>query len=260
MNHRLSRRTLTAAAAGFSVGLVHRRLSGALAQEATPDQAIQPLGFVAMRLRTLYAPEFRAEVNQAVVDRLMPDVEQLDGFGGYLLGDVIDQPDQTVAIVVFEREEQFEGFGTVVNRFVGELDDKVDAAATRAWNGDLLMTGSPPRMGLGTPSADPMAGAGYMAIRVHTSFPGTDPREFVPLATAEFVPIVESIPGFKGYLWYPTEGGFVAITIYDSEASATESNDAALAWAAEHLTAYTDGNPLILNTDVVYADLPILER
>lgn len=53
-------------------------------------------------------------------------------------------------------------------------------------------------------------------------------------------------------------GGFVAITIYDSEEPVTVSSEAAVAWAAEHLAAYTDGNPTIINASVVYSNLPIL--
>lgn len=31
-------------------------------------------------------------------------------------------------------------------------------------------------------------------------------------------------------------------------------------WPAEHLTAFTDGNPLIINTDVVFAPTPVLAQ
>lgn len=100
--------------------------------------------------------------------------------------------------------------------------------------------------------------SGYVAVRVHTSLPGTDPREFVPLAASGFLPIVAGLDGFRGYLWFPTDSGFAAVSLYDSEASAEASNEAAREWAAEYLADYTDGNPEVINANVVYANLPIL--
>jgi hypothetical protein len=262
MDRRLTRRALTASAAGFSVGVLARGIGRTAAQEATPAPEIVPLGTVSTRLRVLRDPVYRAEVNADVVERLLPEVEQLEGFGGYVLGDVIDRADQSVAIVVFDEEEQLGAFGEIATDFVQDHEEKVDAEATQEWRGDLLITAAP-QPGVGTPVAiegTPEESVDYMAVRVHTSLPGTDPRDFVPLAISDFVPIVTSIAGFRGYLWYPTEGGFVAISIFDSIADCSESNEAALDWAAEYLTAFTDGNPLIINADVVYRDLPILER
>jgi hypothetical protein len=113
-----------------------------------------------------------------------------------------------------------------------------------------------------TPAATPVDEnwtGSYVAVRIHKSLPNTDPRGFVPEAIDGFLPIVLGLPGFIGYLWFPVEGGFVAISIYDSEASAVESTNAARAWATEHLADYTDGNPEVINANVVYADMPILE-
>jgi hypothetical protein len=76
-------------------------------------------------------------------------------------------------------------------------------------------------------------------------------------AEAGFLPIIMALPGFVGYLWFPTDEGFVGISLYDSEASALESTAAAQAWAIEHLAAYTDTPPEVINATVVYANLPI---
>jgi hypothetical protein len=258
--HRMSRRTFTAGGAGFAAGLFATSRLGIAAQDATPDGDIQPTGFVSTRVRTVESSEQRERVNELVVNDFAPNVEALEGFAGYVLGDVIDDPAQSLSILVMEQEGQTAAFNELASEFVATVEAEVSTVDTVQWAGDLLITGASTAEG-GTPVATPVISiltSGYVAVRIHTSLPGTDPRDFVTLATSGFLPIVSVLQGFEGYLWYPIEGGFVAISLFDSEESAKASNDAAREWAAEFLTDYTDGNPEVINADVVYANLPIL--
>lgn len=259
-SHRVTRRTFTATAAGFAAGMFATSLAGVSAQGSATPAAVTPQGFVSTRIRTLETPEARDEVNELVLNQFIPDVEALEGFEGYLLGDVIDNDSASLSVVVFQEEDQAAAFDNTAREFVASLKDTVSTVDTVQWTGDLLISGGT-NANEATPDADtaePMT-EGYVAVRVHTSLPGTDPHDFVPLATSDFLPIIAELPGFEGYLWYPTDGGFVAITIYDSIESAQESNVAALDWAAEFLTEYTDGNPQIIEANVVYANLPIIQ-
>jgi hypothetical protein len=252
----LSRRTFTALSGGFAVSLASLGTLRAGAHEASPEAAaITPLGFASLRLRTLLEPEGRAEVNGLVVSELLPAVTVLPGYGGYLLADVIDVDTQSVALSVFESADQIDAFNTAASSFVESVADKVDGPATKTWTGDILMKAAP--TATATPVAQPLS-SGYAAVRIHTSLPDTDPRDFVPEAIAGFLPLITVLPGFLGYLWFPCEGGFAAITLYDSAESATASSEAAVAWATEHLAAYTDGKPTIINATIYYSDLPIL--
>lgn len=265
---RVTRRTFTSIGAGFAAGAFASAGRGIAGQEATPatDGAtpaatISPLGFVSTRVRTLDSGDARDQVNDLVLSQFVAEVEALPGFQGYALGDVTDQPNQNLSIVVLEQASQAASFDEIGAEFVGSLEESITTVGTVQWEGDLLIKAGPAEViTSATPAATPASGAteGYIALRVHTSIPGTDPRDFVPLATSGFLPIITGLPGFKGYLWYPIEGGFVAISLYDSEASAEASNEAASDWAAKFLTDYTDGNPEIVNADVVYANLPIL--
>ena len=72
------------------------------------------------------------------------------------------------------------------------------------------------------------------------------------------MPIVTGLSGFQGYLWFPPEGGFTAINLFNPEASALESNAAAGDWAAEYLTDFTDGTLQVINVTGVLIDLPVL--
>lgn len=267
-SHRSTRRTFTATAAGFAAGAFatsHRVMAAqeatAVAGSGTPVTVTTPAGYVSVRTRTVESLEARNQVNQQVVGQFVANVEGLEGFKGYALGDVTDQPEQSLSILVLEEERHTAGFDEIAAEFVGGLEETVTTVDTVQWEGDLLISAGP---GTGvvdaTPVATPSGGRnadGHIAMRVHTGTPGTDPREFVPLATSSFVPILVGLAGFRGYLWFPVEGGFVTISVFESEASAKASNDAARDWVAEFITEYTDGNPEIINAQIVYANMPI---
>lgn len=255
--NRVDRRAFTASATGIAAGIFATSLPRVSAQGNTTPAAITPQGFVSTRIRTVETPEARDAVNELVLDQFIPEVEDLEGFEGYLLGNVIDIDAASLSVVVLSDEERAAGFNEIATEFVAGLEESVSTVDTIQWTGDLLISGGPSASD-GTPVASEAVTEGYVAVRVHTSLPGTDPNDFVPLATSDFLPIVTALPGFEGYLWYPTDGGFVAISLYDSIESAEESNVAALDWAAEFLTEYTDGNPEIIEANVVYANLPII--
>ena len=254
----LTRRQFTASGAGFAAGLFASRGRGAFAQDSTPV-ALSAAGYVSVRIRNLRSGEARPQVNALVLANFAPKVQKLDGYGGYLLGDVIDKPTQSITVVALDRQDQSAGFDALAQDFVATVADKVDASATERWAGDLLMWGAP-KPEHSTPKASPGASAGYIALRVHTSLPGSNPRDFVPAAIEGFLPIVTQLPGFNGYLWFPSGKGFVAISLYDSLGSARASNAAAKDWATKNLKLYTDGNPMIVNANAVFEDLPILTR
>lgn len=256
-----SRRQFTATAAGFAAGVFATSRLAASAQDGTPSDESRPLGYVSTRVRTVESGEQRELVGERVLNGFVRDVQALDGYRGYLLADVIDQPEANLTVVVFENEEQHAGFVDLASEFVAGIEEDISTVDTQEWAGDLLIVGSTDHPGSGTPASNPGAGpltTGYVAVRVHTSLEGTDPRDFVPLAQSDFLPIVVGLEGFRGYLWYPTEGGFVAISLYDSQEAAEESNEAAKDWAAEFLTEYTDGNPEIINANIRFASLPVL--
>ncbi|HWV23644.1 MAG TPA: hypothetical protein VNZ58_05605 [Thermomicrobiales bacterium] len=258
--NKFTRRRFNATAAGFAAGVFASSRFGASAQDATPAGGVTPLGYVSTRIRTVATAEQRVRVNELVRDDFAPDVEALPGFQGYALADVIDVPEDSLSILVLEEASQTEGFLDLAKDFVSGISDEVQTVDTVGWDGDLLILGKPETSG-STPIASPagsQAASGYVTMRVHTSLPGTDPRDFVPLATSDFLPIVSGLDGFRGYLWYPTEGGFVAISLFDTEESAQESNEAAMGWAIDFLAEYTDGKPMVVNATMAYENLPIL--
>jgi hypothetical protein len=264
----MSRRRFSLGAAGFAVGVFAAgRFAVGAAQEATPGAGVRPLGYVSLRVRAMASPEVVPDVNKIVLAEFVPQVRALPGYLGYLLGNRIEQPNQSVTIAVFGTKAENDAFNETARTFVAGLDPKFAVETPTRVEGDLLIT-APPAAASGTPSAattpatpaasSPVLTSGYVAVRIHTSKPGTNPREFLPLAKSGFVPIVSTLPGFLGYLWFPFDGGFTAVSLFDSQEAALASTAAAKDWAAENLTAYTDGNPTVINANIVYADLPVL--
>ncbi len=262
MSSKMSRRRLVHAAAGLGVGIGRfavTRPATAAPRTATPT-AVEPVtGYVSLRVRQLADAAARSEVNRLVATDLVPDVQNLPGYQGYILADVLEDDSQSVSVVVLEDASQNEDFGTLAERFVAGLPSGLTVETPVMVAGDLMITAVSEVTGA-TPATPSSQQPAYIAVRIHTSLPGTDPLDFVPLARDGFVPIIANLPGFQGYLWFPSQGGFTAVSLYDSEDSARDSTAAASDWAARYLTAYTDGNPRVINATGVFVDLPVLDR
>jgi len=260
----LTRRRVVGAAAGIAGGFLvtNRRAS---AQSASPSAGeatqITPLGYVTMRMRPLEEPGDRDNTNAQVIEDFLPAIAEVDGFLGYLVADVVDDPLLTFGVTIMRDLDASLASDEVAKSFVTqeEIDEDVVIEETQRWAGDLLMLGvsDAAAASAATPPLGE-SGAGYfVTARIYQSLPGTDPRGFVEQARTEFLPIIDALPGFVGYLWFPTEGGFASVSLFQSEESATEATSQAQSWAAEHLAAYTDSPPQVINATVVHADLPI---
>ena len=259
MNRSVSRRQMLRGAAGIGLGGFAIGRHAATAQNATPaalPASDSSLGFVSLRVRQLADASFLTEVNDIVTAEFVPDVQALPGYGGYILGDVIDDDTRSLSVVVLEEAAQAEGFADLALTFVGGLDPEYAVETPTAVEGKLLITAAGDAAEA-TPVSDPGANR-FIAVRIYISLPGTDPRDFVPLAIEGFVPIVTGIPGFQGYFLSLSDGGFTSINIFDSEESALESTAAGTEWAAENLTAFTEGEPHAITAMGIFVELPLL--
>jgi hypothetical protein len=263
----LTRRTVVGAAAGIAGGFLVTN-GRTLAQsatpvtgEATPIAQITPLGYVTMRMRPLEEPGDRDQTNAQVIDEFLPAISEVDGFLGYLVADVIDDPLLTFGVTVMRDRDASLASDEVAQTFVTqkEIDEDVIIEKTRRWTGDLLILGvsDEAAASAATPPLDEFGAGYFVTARIYQSIPGTDPRGFVEKARTEFIPMLKALPGFVGYLWFPTDEGFASVSLYQSEESATEATTAAQSWVAEHLAAYTDAPPEVINATVVHANFPI---
>jgi heme-degrading monooxygenase HmoA len=84
----------------------------------------------------------------------------------------------------------------------------------------------------------------YTAIRRYEGV--NEPAEVVKRATEEFAPMLRDQPGFIGYWVVDAGAGVVAtISVFETQAAADESTEAAAAWARERLADLITGAPQV---------------
>ena len=259
----ISRRALAGAGSGFAIGVFASRGRRASAQDATPVSNLTTYGYVVVRMRPLDDPALRDQINQAVIDEFFPVISKVEGFLGYLVADVIHDPALTLGFTLLTDHDASMRSDEAVKDFVFQdhIDDHVIIEETRRWEGDLLVLGLPPDA-MATPAVTPVAANGvgnFITVRIYESLPDTDPRDFVPEIIDGFVPIISALPGFLGYTWFPIEGGWVSVSLFETEEAANTSTDEGRGWVEENMAAFTPGNPEVINATVVYANTPVLD-
>jgi hypothetical protein len=218
-----TRRKVVGAAAGIAGGFLVTS-SRTLAQsatpsagEATPAAEMTPLGYITMRMRPLEEPGDRDQTNAQVIEEFLPAISQVDGFLGYLVADVINDPLLTFGVTVMRDLEASLASDEVAKTFVTqeEIDEDVIIEETRRWTGDLLLLGvsDEAAASAATPPLDEFGAGYFVTARIYQSIPGTDPRGFAEQVRTEFLPTLEALPGFVGYLWFPTDEGFASVSL-----------------------------------------------
>jgi heme-degrading monooxygenase HmoA len=89
----------------------------------------------------------------------------------------------------------------------------------------------------------------YATVRVYKNAPGF--ADALVSHDAEVRKLIEGIEGFKAYYVLETPDGAASITVYENEAGAQASNQAAAAWVGENLTEFTNASPQISAGEVV---------
>ncbi len=99
--------------------------------------------------------------------------------------------------------------------------------------------------------ATPAAGCGFMGkyvgVRLRTFLPEQDIDEATAIIAADFVPLMEGVPGFVTYFGSadPETRNAVYIGVFADKAGADESNRRAAEWLADNGYQWFDGDPAI---------------
>ncbi len=267
----MNRRVITTGAVGLALSIPFMRGIGAEAQEATPDMgSMDPVavGYSVVRIHTLNAPELVPEIDTLVVEQFVPQVQALPGYLGYLLADSTDDPRVNFTVSLFDAQASTEASTAASAAWVKTLDPKFQHPAPIALDGEVFVAASPVPMTPGpdaTPSdamsmADEAGAGSFVVIRHYQSAEGFDQADLVPLISDGFVPIVSAVEGFQGYLWFIVPDGRVSISLFATEAASEESTAKAAEWVAANTAQYTDGKPDVYTGEIVFVDLPILNR
>jgi len=142
--HRTDRRTFAAIASGVVAGVFAASHPGAAAQSGTPPDVPTPVGFASTRVRTVEFAGQREAVNDRVMDGFIHAVQALDGYAGYLLGDVVDAPEQSLSILALDDASHQDGFDDLAAEFVDGVEDEVTTVDTKAWAGGRRHPVHPP--------------------------------------------------------------------------------------------------------------------
>ena len=108
-------------------------------------------------------------------------------------------------------------------------------------------------------SATPDASAGfegsYSVLRLRKVKEDKSAEELVALVHKEFVPLVETVPGFVSYfiVYNPDTRDWVAVGIFADKAGADESTARAAEWGQGGASDYVEGDPTVVEGGVVVA-------
>lgn len=260
---RTNRRTVIGGALGAAASLALLAAEPVAAQSATPAAGPPAQGYLAVRIHTLNAANLVPEIVQLAVGSFVPLVQQLPGYMGYILSESVDNPRVEFSVGWFASEAAATGSNQVAAKWLTTLDPKFKHPAPLTLNGPVLIAAAPPIAG-GTsapaaspaPAATPVPAEGYITIRRYRSQPGFNVVAMAPTVLSGFVPIVQSVAGFRGYFWVPLSDGRFSVSIFDSKASADESTAKAATWVAQQPAAYTAGTPNVYNGKMAFADVP----
>ena len=209
--------------------------------------------FVSIRVYHGLESEDPDGLYRRTAEEFMEIIRETEGFIGYYW---LHAGENVVAINLFESEEQAMASTEAASSYITEnlaavvpfpplvVEGVVDIGFVEALDG---MEGSD-------------VSSLHASVRIYDGFEAEDQDEFVAIVEDGFLPIMRGADGFFGYyLLHDGDETLGAVSIFDSEASALASNEAAADFVAENLTAYLPSSPVIVNGRVGIAALSALE-
>ena len=203
--------------------------------------------FASVRVYEGVDPMDMAEITRRVEAGFLPIISANDGFIAYYL---LPADDTLVAMNLFATEEQASASNADAADFVAEN------LAPLLPNAPRIVEGA---MDIGVINVvDKEWSDLYASVRVYDGFNTSDMDSFVSIVKDGFVPLMIDSDGFYAYMLLDDgAGGLVAISMFESEASALASNEQARDFVAENLTSYLPNNPDINSGSLGVAALDI---
>lgn len=219
------------------------------AQETMADEGI----FVSIRRYEGVDPADMQEVARLADQGFLPIMRESEGFVAYYLlpaGDIL------AAVSLFESAQQATASNEAAREFVAEHLAPLLPNPPKIFEGFVDIGFIEMLDGMAEGDVSKL----YASVRIYDDFTPDNLSEFVALVEDGFLPIMRDSTGFFGYyLLHDSEGGLGAVSIFDSEASALASNEAAADFVAENLTAFLPNAPQITSGEIAIAVLASLE-
>ena len=237
-----------------------RIIEGTVEVEAVADDV--PNGFFAsVRIYDDQDMETVAETNARTRDIFMPALRETAGFFSYY---VMNDGDSTVAAFnVFESEEAALDSNDMAAEFVDEHLAEFDLGTPARISGNLSVAAlAALHEGENLVSADmDMEAAGaFVSVRAYEGIDPADQSDIGRIVSEGFLPIMRGAPGFIGYYLVHSGDEMVAVSLFDSQEQASDSNELAREFVAENLAPLLPNPPRIIegtvNVESVADDVP----
>ena len=237
-----------------------RIIEGTVEIEAVADDV--PAGFFAsVRIYDDQDMETVAETNARTRDIFLPALRETAGFFSYY---VMNDGDDTVAAFnVFESEEAALASNDMAAEFVDEHLAEFDLGTPARISGNLSVAALVAlREGENLVSADmDMEDVGaFASVRVYEGIDAADQPDIGRIVSEGFLPIMRGAPGFIGYYLVHSGDEMVAVSLFDSQEQASDSNELAREFVAENLAPLLPNPPRIIegtvNVEAVADDVP----
>ncbi len=219
-----------------------------LAAFALPAAADGSGVFASIRIFDGVDPADMAEIARLSEEGFLPMLQESDGFLAYYA--ILTEANEVVALNFFLTPEEAAASNAQALDFVAEhmapllpnppriVEGAVDIGAINFMERDMSEL--------------------YASVRVYDGFDMANQEPLVETTRAGFLPMMAETEGFAAY-YLMTDGAdtLAAISIFDSEAEALASNDAAREFVGENLAEYLPESPAISSGRAAIAELNV---
>jgi len=186
----------------------------------------------------------RPQTTALVNSIFLPSQQETEGFWGYIR--MHDNDSRSAALSIYDSEANALAANELAAAFVAEyLTDRPDQVPLRV--SGRLGIAAVADFGEGANLIDNrmMEQAVFTSVRVYDGVDPMDQDEIARLTTEGFLPIMRESDGFVGYFFLPAEDMLATVSLFDSAAQASASNQAAREFIAENLAPLLPNAPLI---------------
>jgi len=238
---------LVAATTSVAPGLIVR------AQEATPGtEAAAPPGFGIARVRKHPTAEVAQAVYPDVMSRFLPMTAALSGYRGYIFAFDDADPKITINVTLLADANAADEANAVAQTYVRGMDTRLTPETPVAEQGPVRIYQLTDKPRLEVP---PLLHGCQITLRHQIALPDVDRDAVASSATERLVPILHGMDGFVLYCGILTEGGWVAIDIWETASQMQAGNEAVAVWEAENSLASAGGESVTHHGVISYSDI-----
>ena len=192
----------------------------------------------------MYCVLRRYDVDPANVDAIVHSIESggvplLRSAGGFVSYSVAASGNELLTISVYQDKSGADESVRIAADYVKEHLAPLFKKSPTIFGGDVKLR-----------VANPTTSARFGVMRRY-SVNQSAMAEIVSRAQAEFLPLIQGVPGLARYTIVDEgDGHLTSLSAFDSKASAEESTRVAGAWVRDNLAVHVQGSPEVVTADI----------